>query len=76
MSDFTQLSSGDPSPRDSAYGALRQRDAFELLVQSVKDSAILILDIQGRVVSWNEGAKLIKGYGDHGSRQWFGNSCR
>ncbi|HEX2167525.1 MAG TPA: ATP-binding protein, partial [Longimicrobiales bacterium] len=31
-------------------------------VQSVKDYAILMLDPDGRVVSWNEGAERIKGY--------------
>ena len=35
---------------------------FELLVQSVQDYAILLLDTEGRVTSWNEGAERIKGY--------------
>ena len=35
---------------------------FRLLVQSVKDYAILMLDPSGRVTSWNEGAQRIKGY--------------
>lgn len=35
---------------------------FELLVQSVKDYAILLLDPEGRVTSWNAGAERIKGY--------------
>lgn len=35
---------------------------FQLLVQSVKDYAILLLDTEGRVISWNEGAERIKGY--------------
>ncbi|HET6629897.1 MAG TPA: ATP-binding protein [Woeseiaceae bacterium] len=35
---------------------------FQLLVQSVKDYAILLLDPHGRVTSWNEGAERIKGY--------------
>jgi len=33
-----------------------------LLVESVKDYAILMLDPEGRVVSWNAGAERIKGY--------------
>lgn len=36
--------------------------AFELLVRSVKDYAIFMLDPEGRVASWNEGAERIKGY--------------
>lgn len=35
---------------------------FRLLVQEVDEYAIFLLDPQGHVVSWNEGAKKIKGY--------------
>ena len=47
---------------------------FELLVQSITDYAIYMLDPQGRVVSWNAGAHRFKGYtaeeiiGEHFSR--------
>jgi PAS domain S-box-containing protein len=47
---------------------------FELLVQSVTDYAIYMLDIEGRVTSWNAGARRFKGYeadeiiGEHFSR--------
>ena len=37
-------------------------ESFRLLVQSVRDYAILMLDSSGRVTSWNEGAERIKGY--------------
>src|SRR5215213_10663883 len=33
-----------------------------LLLQSIKDYAIFMLNPQGVIVSWNEGAKRIKGY--------------
>lgn len=35
---------------------------FRLLVDSVQDYAIFLLDPQGRVQSWNAGARRIKGY--------------
>ena len=35
---------------------------FRLMVQAVTDYAILMLDPQGRIVSWNEGAQRLKGY--------------
>jgi len=35
---------------------------FRLLVESVKDYAIFMLDLEGRVVSWNAGAERIAGY--------------
>ena len=37
-------------------------EQFRLLVQQVNDYAILMLDPAGHVVSWNEGARKIKGY--------------
>ena len=49
-------------------------DPFNLLVQSVVDYAIYMLDAKGRVTSWNAGAERIKGYsadeivGQHFSR--------
>ncbi|HXJ54591.1 MAG TPA: PAS domain S-box protein [Burkholderiales bacterium] len=49
-------------------------DRFRLLVDSVKDYAIFMLDPDGRVLTWNAGAELIKGYsaseiiGEHFSR--------
>lgn len=47
---------------------------FRLLVESVQDYAILMLDVTGRIVTWNIGAERIKGYrseeilGQHFSR--------
>ncbi|MGH9470053.1 MAG: PAS domain S-box protein [Terriglobia bacterium] len=35
---------------------------FQLLVESVRDYAIFMLDTRGNVVSWNLGAERIKGY--------------
>lgn len=40
----------------------QKEDRFHLLVDSVKDYAILMLDAEGRVISWNRGAERIKGY--------------
>ena len=38
---------------------LRSEERFELFVRSVKDYALFMLDPEGRVVSWNEGAERI-----------------
>src|SRR5215217_5097075 len=35
---------------------------FRLLVENVSDYAIFMLDPEGRIVSWNEGAERIQGY--------------
>jgi two-component system, cell cycle sensor histidine kinase and response regulator CckA len=46
-----------------AEAARRQaEERFRLLAQSVRDYAIFLLDPQGRVTHWNEGAARIKGY--------------
>lgn len=34
---------------------------FRLLVQGIRDYAIFMLDPEGRIASWNEGAQRIKG---------------
>ncbi len=62
--------------RDSSHaGNHHQSDeVFRLLVDTVKDYAIFLLDPTGKVVSWNQGAERIKGYrateiiGQHFSR--------
>jgi len=49
--------------RKHAETRLRQSDEiFRLLVSSVKDYAIFLLDEDGRVATWNQGAERIKGY--------------
>jgi hypothetical protein len=35
---------------------------FVLLAEQVRDYAVFLLDTGGRVISWNAGAQLIKGY--------------
>jgi PAS domain S-box-containing protein len=51
------------SERKTAELVLRQNEErFRLLVEGVKDYAIFMLDPTGHIVSWNEGAKRLKGY--------------
>src|ERR1700704_6445370 len=52
----------------------QSEERFRLLVESVRDYAIFMLDPTGRVLTWNAGAERIKGYradeivGQHFSR--------
>ena len=41
---------------------MRSEEQFRLLVESVTDYAIFMLDPYGRVTNWNAGAQRIKGY--------------
>lgn len=59
---FTQFTR-DLSDRKRANETLdRSEQQFRLLVQSVTDYAIYMLDRDGNVTSWNYGAQRIKGY--------------
>jgi len=61
MARKQQPASGDP--REPSREQLKAgEDAFRLLVESVVDYAIFMLDRDGRVVSWNAGAERVNGY--------------
>ncbi|MDR4306082.1 PAS domain S-box protein [Chelatococcus sambhunathii] len=55
-------------------GLVREEDRYRLLVDAVTDYAIYMLDPEGRISSWNAGARRMKGYeaseilGQHFSR--------
>jgi PAS domain S-box-containing protein len=48
--------------RQAAEQLRRSEEQFRLLVQSVTDYAIYMLDVNGNVTNWNAGAERIKGY--------------
>lgn len=65
----------DLTERRESHEALRQsEERFRLLIESVSEYAIFMLDPDGTIVSWNTGACRIKGYeadeiiGQHFSR--------
>src|SRR5580658_3175992 len=65
---------GAPAIPDISEGALNVEQQLRLLVDSVVDCAIYMLDKTGRVTTWNAGAMRLKGYrpddiiGQHFSR--------
>ena len=64
----------DTTPQRTGRFAQAAAEEFRLLVESVKDYAIFLLDRAGHVMSWNAGAERIKQYtaeeilGEHFSR--------
>jgi PAS domain S-box-containing protein len=51
-----------PRTRTTVEHLRLSEERFRLLVESVKDYAIFMLDPQGYVTSWNRGAENMKGY--------------
>ena len=52
----------DATSPDGGQDAVTVGEQFQLLVDTVEDRAIITLDPSGRVMSWNEGARRLKGY--------------
>ena len=76
-------SSSQDRDRDLTTEKLRQsEERFQVVVESIQDYAIYILDPTGIVISWNSGAQRIKGYeaeeiiGKHFSRFYTADDIR
>lgn len=55
--------SASSAEADQTTGALRQSEEhLRLMIDAVRDYGIFMLDREGRIVTWNEGARRIKGY--------------
>jgi PAS domain S-box-containing protein len=61
---MAEASRGLPVPIDRSRPSEQARPAelFRLLVESVRDYAIFVLDPEGNVLTWNPGAQALKGY--------------
>jgi PAS domain S-box-containing protein len=56
------LRNGGDQPHPLQESSSQSKERFRLLLAAVTDYAIVMLDAEGRVVSWNEGAERILGY--------------
>jgi PAS domain S-box-containing protein len=59
------LTSQDVVRKETEVRLKQSDEIFRLLVESVKDYAIFLLDPDGKVATWNQGAERIKGYKAH-----------
>jgi PAS domain S-box-containing protein len=50
--------------KESNISLQQSEERFRLLTSKVKDYAILLLDPEGKILTWNEGAQRLSGYGE------------
>jgi PAS domain S-box-containing protein len=62
VTGFVKVTRDRTEQRDAIEALRVSEERVRLLVQNVKDYAILMLDRDGHIQSWNEGAQRIKGY--------------
>ena len=55
----------DAAARGAREATRQHEERFRILVETIKDYAIFMLDADGRVATWNAGAQRIKGYAAH-----------
>src|SRR6202790_4877070 len=71
---YLLIATDNTARKDVEDKRLWAEESFQLMVESVSDCAIIMLDQDGRVKSWNTGAQRIQGYeakeiiGQHNSR--------
>jgi hypothetical protein len=56
---------GESPPEQATHPAPATGDRFRLLVESLVDYGIFMLDVRGFVSSWNTGAQRMEGYAAH-----------
>ena len=63
--DLSERRAAEERLRKSEQELRQSEERFRLLLEGVRDYAIMMLDQEGRVTSWNAGAERILGYDAH-----------
>lgn len=58
----TAATRGTTGPKENDRTARPGEETLRLLLESITDYAVYMLDVNGRVASWNKGAELMHGY--------------
>ena len=62
LTGFAKVTRDLTERRRNEEALRRSEEQFRLLLEAVSDYAIYMLDVEGRVLTWNSGAQAIKGY--------------
>ncbi len=62
LSGFAKVTRDVTHSQEAEDDLRASEQRFRLFVDAVEDYALLMLDVNGRVISWNAGAERIKGY--------------
>lgn len=62
LAGYSCLMINRTAQKEKELAILKREERYRLMVQGVRDYAIFLLDVNGYITTWNEGAQRTKGY--------------